>query len=94
MKTNQDLKKVKWLNEPQDSNKMSHTVFCFTWSKKNFSCSIVDVEYYISFIYVTVIHNFKGYIPVIATIKYCLYSLCCTIYPSSLFILHIVVCTY
>ena len=27
MKTIQDLKKVKWLNEPQDSNKMYHTVF-------------------------------------------------------------------
>ena len=35
------------------------------------------------------IHSFKGYTPFIAfivTVKYWLYSLCCTIYPCSLFI--------
>ena len=32
--------------------------------------------------------------PFKVTIKYWLFSLCCTIYPCSLFILYIVVCTY
>ena len=34
----------------------------------------------------------KGYTPFIVIIKYWLYSLCCTIYPCSLFILYRVVC--
>ena len=34
----------------------------------------------------------KGYSPFIVIIKYWLYSLCCTIYPCSLFILYRVVC--
>ena len=34
--------------------------------------------------YNTVIHNFKGYTPLII-IKNGLYSLCCTIYPCTLF---------
>ena len=37
------------------------------------------------------IHNFKGYILFIVTIKYWLYLLCCTLYPCSLFILYMVV---
>ena len=34
--------------------------------------------------YDVVIHNFKGYIPFIVTIKYWLYSPCCMIYPCTL----------
>ena len=36
-------------------------------------------------VYNIVIHNFKGYIPFIVIVKYCLYSPCCTEYPCSLF---------
>ena len=43
--------------------------------------------------YNTVTHNFKDYTPFILIIKYWLYLLGCTIYPCSLFILQIVVCT-
>ena len=35
----------------------------------------------------------KGYTPFIVIVKYWLHPLCCTIYPCSLFILYIIVCT-
>ena len=40
-----------------------------------------------------VIHNFNSYTSFIVTIKYWLYYLCCAMYPCSLSILYIVVCT-
>ena len=42
--------------------------------------------------YNIVIHNFKGYTPVTVTIKYWLYSLCCSKYLHGLFILYVVAC--
>ena len=50
-----------------------------------FNSSTVDVQYYISNRCITVIHNFKGYIPFIVTIKCWLYSPCSTVHPWSLF---------
>ena len=40
-----------------------------------------------------IVKIFIDYAPFIVIIKYWLYSLCCTIYPYSLFIAHIVFCT-
>ena len=37
---------------------------------------------------------FKGYTPSIVIIKYCLYSLCCTIYPHNISVFYITVCTF
>ena len=58
-----------------------------------FNWTLVAVQFYILQIYNIVIHSFKGYTPFIVIIKYWLCSCCCTIYPCSLFILYLIVCT-
>ena len=51
-----------------------------------FNWSIVDVQYYISYKWITWWFTlFKRYPPFIVTIKYWLYLLCCTVGPCSLF---------
>ena len=47
---------------------------------------------YLFQVYHIVIQYFAYYIPFKVILKYWLYSLCCTIYPHSLFILYILVC--
>ena len=59
-------------------------IFIFYWCRVDAQC--------MSQAYNMVMHHFKGYTPFIAIIKYCLYSLCCTIYSCSFH--YIAVCTF
>ena len=79
---------------PQPSLRPQSLV-CGTKSNNYFflNWGIVDVQYYMFQVYIIVIHNFKGYIPLITIIQYWQFSLCCTIYPGSLLILYLIVCT-
>ena len=59
--------------------------------KPFFNWGIADLQY--SFQMSDIVKIFIDYAPFIVIIKYWLYSLCCTIYPYSLFIAYIVFCT-
>ena len=79
-----------WLGHPQ----------CGSWVPRNQWRWALQISLFFIFIEVLLLYNvkfqgynivftfFKGYIPFVVFIKYWLSSLCCTLYPCSLFILY------